>query len=95
MRRNSPWDIPFLSGNLEVLLLPPQALVSGLGDEPDPASAVFQLPLLSAFVKLARNRHTLLPGFERGLVDPVKAGRVCRSSPDRPPVPHDHSRGQP
>ena len=45
--------------------------------------------------KLVRNRHTLLPGFERGLVDPVKAGRVCRSSPDRPPVPHDHSRGQP
>jgi predicted protein tyrosine phosphatase len=45
--------------------------------------------------KLARNRHNLLPGFERGLVDPVKAGRVCRSSPDRPPVPHDHSRGQP
>ena len=27
-RRNSPWDIPFLSGNLEVLLLAPQALVS-------------------------------------------------------------------
>jgi hypothetical protein len=28
-------------------------------------------------------------------VDPVKAGKVCRSSPDQPPVPHDHSRGQP
>ena len=49
--------------DLQILLLPPQALVSGLGAEPDFASAVFHLPLLSVVIKLARNLHTLFPGL--------------------------------